>query len=499
MAKVLGVSLEARIAELEALNADQAAVIEAQAVQIDVLAARVAELEARLDPSDSGNSSLPPSRDGRSRRQRRAEEREARSQARAESGGKKRSPGKQPGAPGSTLQRRAADITRRYQPPCCERCAADLTGAVVVGEVTRQVLDVPEPRLIATDHVAEKRRCGCGHTTTAGFPAEATAPVCWGPRTKAVAVYLMIRQHLPLERAAEAMAVLFAAPVSQGSLATWPLKTAKRLSPFTAALRGLLALSAVVCADETPIRVGTGTGYVHTVATDTLTFLAYHAGRGFDAIDDIGLLGDYRGTIMHDGLSVYDRDELAKASHAQCHAHLDRHLVKVGAWQKHAPWCEQMRRLFVDIHAAHRVAVAAGKPTVDAATATGLRDRYDTIIDQAFEILPEGRPPRRRNQGGWTPKDRDAWNLATRFRTQRPQILALLDDTRIPATNNDAERSLRMCKLHDKIAGHFRNPDNAEAFCTIRSYIQTGRKQARDTLTDLINLQTGTPWQPNTT
>jgi transposase len=202
---------------------------------------------------------------------------------------------------------------------------------------------------------------------------------------------------------------------------------------------------------------------------------------------------------MHDGLSVYDRDELTNAAHAQCHAHLDRHLIKVGAWQKHAPWCEQMRRLLVDIHAAHRAAVAAGQPAVDTTTATGLRARYDTTIDQAFGILPEGRPPRRRNQGHWTPKDRDAWNLATRFRTQRAQILALLNDTRIPASNNDAERSLRMCKLHDKIAGHFRNPANAEAFCTIRSYIQTGRKHARDTLTDLVNLQTGTPWLPDTT
>jgi len=49
------------------------------------------------------------------------------------------------------------------------------------------------------------------------------------------------------------------------------------------------------------------------------------------------------------------------------------------------------------------------------------------------------------------------------------------------------------------LATRFRNPVNAEAFCTIRSYIQTGRKHARDTLTDLVNLQTGTPWLPNTT
>ncbi len=306
----------------------------------------------------------------------------------------------------------------------------------------------------------------------------------------------MIRQHIPLERASEAMDVLFAAAVSEGSLAAWPLDIAERLAPFRAELFTLLKAAAVVCADETPIRVGTAGGYVHTVSTDTLTLVAYHARRGIEAVIEIGLLPKFRGTIMHDGLSTYDTAELAEASHAQCHAHLDRHLKDVGSWHRTKPWCDAMRRLFVEIHAAHRAAVAADDRAVDPGIANSLRERYDQIINQAFEILPPGPPPRLRNRGRWTPKERDAWNLATRFRTERPQILALLDDTRIPATNNNAERSLRMCKLHDKIAGRFTNPANAEAFCTIRSYIQTGHKHARDTLTDLVAATTRTPWLP---
>ncbi len=59
-------------------------------------------------------------------------------------------------------------------------------------------------------------------------------------------------------------------------------------------------------------------------------------------------------------------------------------------------------------------------------------------------------------------------------------------------------RSLRICKLYDKIAGRFTNPANAEAFCTIRSYIQTGHKHAYDTLTDLVAANTRTPWLPTT-
>jgi hypothetical protein len=87
------VSLEERVVELEAIVAAQAAVI----------AELRAELEALKDRQgrDSGNSSLPPSRDGKDRRQRRAAGREARKAARwdgADVSGRR--PGKQPGTPG---------------------------------------------------------------------------------------------------------------------------------------------------------------------------------------------------------------------------------------------------------------------------------------------------------------------------------------------------------------------------------------------------------------
>jgi transposase len=169
------------------------------------------------------------------------------------------------------------------------RCSSDLTDTAVVGEVTRQVLDISQPRLIVTDHVAEQRKCRCGHVTTGVFPPQATATVCWGPRVKAVAVYLMIRQHIPLERAHEAMDVLFGAPVSEGS---W---RSGRSMPHVASHRSPTSCLSCsnrlrwVCADETPIRVATGTGYVHTISTETLTLLAHHTTRGLQAI-----LGHFR-------------------------------------------------------------------------------------------------------------------------------------------------------------------------------------------------------------
>lgn len=54
-------------------------------------------------------------------------------------------------------------------------------------------------------------------------------------------------------------------------------------------------------------------------------------------------------------------------------------------------------------------------------------------------------------------------------------VLRLRDDN-VPFDNNAAERSLRMVKLYDKISPCFHSLDGAEAFVTVRCYLQTAFK-----------------------
>jgi transposase len=467
--------LEARLAELMAEN--------------EALRDRVAHLEAEL-ARNSENSSKPPSSDPQQPRQSRAERRAA---ARAEG----RRQGKQPGAPGANLARRIPDETVVHPPICCGHCGADLAGAEVVGEIRRQVLEIPEIRVRAVDHITERRRCGCGHETLGVFPPEAKAPVCWGPEVRALAIYLMDRQHLPLERTAELLGELLDAPVSTGWLCAVQLEAAGKLFPFVTAVKDRLGQAPVVHADETGTRVGVTKRWVHTLATNLLTLLIVHPKRGIEALNDIGVLATFAGTVVHDGWAPYEIFETA--SHAQCHAHLVRHLHAVGETPAFGPWCAEMTEILLAAKAASESAAGAGRRRVSPAQAATLRTRYHATLDHAFALLPSGPPPRRRHQAPWNIHQRAAWNLARRLRDDSDQVLRLLDDTRIPADNNTAERALRMVKLHDKISGTFRSDSGAAAFATIRSYIQTVALNGHNRLDALHQLFTTGPWLPPTT
>ena len=53
-----------------------------------------------------------------------------------------------------------------------------------------------------------------------------------------------------------------------------------------------------------------------------------------------------------------------------------------------------------------------------------------------------------------------------------------------------------MMKVQQKISGTFRTEQGAKAFCRIRSYISTARKNAVGAMDVLIRLFGGTPFVP---
>jgi len=455
----------------------------AQAGQIDSLASKIAGLERKLG-QNSSNSSLPPSSD-RGPRPPKAE-----SPNRAARRALGRKPGKQPGSPGHYLAQVVhPDHLEVHAPVFCGSCGGDLANADVTAVERRQVFDLPESQLESTEHQAETRLCRCGASTKAKFPPEARAYASYGPRVRANALYLMSRQHVPFERAAEAMRDLFGVEVSTGFLDSLYSEGAAGLDDFLAAVTEQLRSSEVVHVDETSDRLKKKSVWYHVACTELLTLLHADVTRGYDGIERTGLFPGYCGVVVHDRLDWYF--SYSNATHAVCGAHLVRNLKSVGVVKSQQAWATKMTELLLEMNKAAETARDKGRKAVHWRHLKAYMKRYDDICAAALAANPQPASGRKRNE-----VERESFNLATAFVTLKDEICLYAKDLRVPFTNNIAERDLRMAKLHKKISSCFRSLEGAERLAAVRSYLSTAIKHGLEPMAVLVRLFAGDVWIP---
>jgi len=464
-------------ADLEALVASQAALIAQLQTRIVEQDARIAELEAQVKAS-SRNSSRPPSSDGLSKAPADLKKRSLR----RSSGGKQ---GGQEGHEGARLQPVAvADERVGHPPERCEGCQADLAGAEpLVGGESRQVFDLPQGALLrVVEHVAERRRCQCGHVSSGAFPAGIGAPTQYGPGVRALGVYLCVFQHLPYDRGAQTLADVAGAAVSTGTLMTWVTAAAAGLCDFDERLRELLTAAPVAHFDETGARIAGRLGWVHSASTEKLTRYTAHARRGSEAIDAADVLPGFEGVAVHDGWAPYRN--YPGCEHGLCNIHHLREL-QAAAEAGHT-WPVAMSCLLLDTKDAVARSRAVGAACLDFDVFDDLAASFTTIIAMGHDEHPPIAAGKRSK----------AHNLLLRLERYEADVLRFAHDFRVPFGNNQAEQDIRMVKLQQKISGCWRTPQGAQRFLAVRSYISTIRKNGLGALDALGALAAGQPWLP---
>jgi len=456
-------------ASVNAILRDQNA---AQQTRIAQLEARIAELERQLG-LNSGNSGKPPSSDG-------LKKKPVRVSSLRERSGKK--PGGQKGHPGETLrQSESVDATINHFPKACAGCGEALSEAMATDHIARQVFDLPEPQpLIVTEHRAHSCRCAaCGTQTRADFPPDVKAPVQYGARIAGIVVYLLHGQFLPEKRLAALMADLFGVQLSTATIAAMSQNCAARFESFATAIYARIAAAAVKHLDETGLRIGGKTQWLHIAATVLLTFYRIASKRG-------AMPENLTGIALHDHWKPYYT--LEGIRHALCNAHHLRELKALVEIEKE-DWARKMQRLLRLACHATNLARERGKPLPSRLIALFER-RYDAILTEglAFHAAQPAlvRPERTgKAKARGRKRRRVGHNLLLRLSIRKQDVLRFLSDLTVPFTNNLAEQAARMMKLRQKISGGFRSAAGAADFAVIRSLLSTAKKQGWNMLDTL--------------
>lgn len=367
----------------------------------------------------------------------------------------------------------------------CRQCGASLASVEPEKFQKRQVFEIENGAPTVTEHRRLRKHCpACGNSAEGQFPAAVKAPVQYGTSVLARVLYLHLYQLLPVARTQEVMRDLFGCDISQASIQRAARLCSAKLIRCEQRIKAAIRESAVIGADETGIRINGNNAWVHVARTERLTHLAPHTNRGKAAFDAIGILNQFKGTLVRDGWFSYK--QYGQCRHSLCNAHLLRNLVYIGeAEPPHKEWTDALSKLLIEIKDAVETARNNSQTELETHLRTDFLARYDALTDQAEEAVRGSPSPK---AAGLT-----AHNLLNRFVRSKTQVLTFMTDFGVPFDNNGSERDLRMLKLQQKIAGCFRTTEGVQTFCRVRSYLSSAKKQGRGLLTALESALRGKP------
>lgn len=446
--------------------------------KIEKLEAHIKQLESQSG-KDSHNSHKPPSSDGLKR-----VVKSNRTKSNKPSGG-------QNGHRGTTLAMvETPDHLVTHAVAECTTCGRHLHRVTPHIIRRRQVFDIPPMRVEVTEHRAEEKECPrCGSKNAAPFPDGVTKAAQYGTQVKTIALLLSHYQLVPGKRLREALQELFGCTISEGTIYNWSRELHKRLKETEETIKEQIRASKVIHADETGIYRDLKLHWLHVASTEKLTYYAMHPKRGREAIDAIGVLPGYQGTVIHDCWSPYFHYSF---KHGICNAHILRELTFAHE-EDNQPFAQKLKTLLLRVlKLVHRTRDGL-RSSISLATIRAYEQEYDRCLALGFRDnrRRQGTPNKRGR-----PKQTKTYNLLERLRSHHDAVLAFMYDFEIPFTNNLGERDLRMFKVKQKISGTFRSLEGATTFCRIRGYISTARKNGERLVDAVKNALEGNPFTP---
>lgn len=427
-------------AEKDALLERQSQLVEAQAAQIEALTARIAALEAKLAKprKTSRNSHTPPSQDPGGG-------------DRAGGGKDKAKPKKpRPSRPGVSRRLAAepdATIIRR-----AERCACgtDVSGLKQTCRMRYDHIDIPPVLPHVTRVELHGGRCACGRRFRAAPPAGMPTGTPFGPNIHALLTYLHHSHHVGFERLARLAREMFGLTISEGAIANALRRLETPLEAERAVIRDKLRAAEVVWSDETTTRID-GRLHWHWVFVTPAAVLHDIAPRRARAVAE-AVMGGHKPAVW-----VSDRyagqQEMA-AAHQVCLAHVLRD-VQYAIDCGDGVFAPALARLL-----AWAIAIGRRRDSLKDTTLQQYRARVDRRLDRLL-ATPAPHPAGR--------------TLQAQVKAWRTKFFIFLEDRRVSATNNVAEREIRPSVVFRKVTGGFRSRWGPSVHAGYRSVTSTAR------------------------
>jgi transposase len=355
----------------------------------------------------------------------------------------------------------------------CGRCQADLSGMNGRLVKVNQISEVPEAKAQVIEVRQYELDCPkCGQVQVEEPPAGMEMRRTFGARLEATVVYYRQEQHMSYERTQLALQNLHGVQISQGGIDEIMQRAGKQALQKVASIQERVQQSAVIHCDETTSRVKGDTWWEWAFCAASAVLHVIRFNRSEDVIKDV--MGRCKAEVWVS--DCYGAQLKAPAERRQlCLSHQIRNLQAVVDAYPALGWPKAMQFLFrYAIHLHHQRHQLS--PDQFAAQVARVEYHCDRLLERSLA------PP-------------DAKRLQRRYLKHRDKLFVFLYRTDVEPTNNVAERALRPSVIHRKVTGCFRSEWGAKAYAALASVIDTAELSGIQTFDAILSLL-GSPSLP---
>jgi len=406
-------------------------------MKLEIEALRLKIEKGKKPPTNSSNSSQPPSRDQK-----------------ADLPAKRKKHRHGPPIGHMKYERKFVaqpDHIVEVKPQVCKRCQTDLSkenGRLVD---VNQITELPEAKAEVIEVRQYETSCPCcGQKQVGKPPAGLEMERSFGARLEATVVYYRQQQHLSYLRTQSALHDLYRVEISPGGIDKIMQRGGKAAAEQTAPIQTAVQDSAVVHCDETGSRVDGQNWWQWVFCTAQAVFHVIRFDRSVDVIQEVMANHEVEVWVS----DCYSAQMKSPARERQlCLAHQLRNLQAVVELYPASFWPKAMQALFRSAVHLHNERDHLSPPEFHAQV-----QRIERICTWLLE-----RPL----------QQKDAKRLHKRYTKYRDCLFVFLHRTDVSPTNNVSERALRPSVIHRKVIGCFRSGWGAHAYAALASVIAT--------------------------
>jgi transposase len=333
----------------------------------------------------------------------------------------------------------------------CEHCQSDLSAESGKLLDVNQITELPEAKAEVIEVRQYETECPyCGQEQIGEPPAGLEMGRTFGARLEGTVVYYRQEQHMSYKRTKSALRDLHGVEISQGGIDQIIQRGGKSAIVQAASIQAEIQQSAVVHCDETGSRVDGQNWWQWVFCSANAVFHVIRFDRSVDVIKNV-MAGHVVDVWVSD---CYSAQMKAPARYHQlCMAHQLRNLQAVIDLYPTSFWPRAMQTLFRSAIHLHNQRDQLSPPELQAQVRR-IEHICNWLLERSLQ-LP------------------DARRLLKRYCKYRNYLFVFLYRTDVNPTNNLSERSLRPSVVHRKIIGCFRSGWGAKAYAAIASVIAT--------------------------